>query len=321
MTNLIPGPNSTEMAMHVGRLRAGRVGLVVAGLAFILPAAAIVLVLAWTYVSYGETPTGAALLYGIKPVIISIVAAAVVAFARTALSGPLRIAVALAVGILWIIGVNELLLLVAGAITVATARLGTRHPWAAAAVLVPAGAATASVNLLTLAGVFLKVGALLYGSGYVLLAFLRGDLVERLGWLTDAQLLDAVAIGQVTPGPLFTTATFVGYLLAGIPGAVVATVAIFLPAFLFVALIGPFAERLRNRPATAALLDGVNAAAIGLMAAVSIELGASALVDPLTAGVAIASGVAIVWGRAPSVLLVGVGAVVGLAAAALGIGP
>ncbi|MFN2419722.1 MAG: chromate efflux transporter [Candidatus Limnocylindria bacterium] len=321
ITNLIPGPNSTEMAMHVGRLRAGRVGLVVAGLAFILPAAAIVLVLAWTYVSYGETPTGAALLYGIKPVIISIVAAAVVALARTALSGPLRIAVALAVGILWIIGVNELLLLVAGAITVATARLGTRHPWAAAAVLVPAGAAAASVNLLTLAGVFLKAGALLYGSGYVLLAFLRGDLVERLGWLTDAQLLDAVAIGQVTPGPLFTTATFVGYLLAGIPGAVVATVAIFLPAFLFVALIGPFAERLRNRPATAALLDGVNAAAIGLMAAVSIELGASALVDPLTAGVAIASGVAIVWGRAPSVLLVGVGAVVGLAAAALGIGP
>ena len=321
ITNLIPGPNSTEMAMHVGRLRAGRVGLVVAGLAFILPAAAIVLVLAWTYVSYGETPTGAALLYGIKPVIISIVAAAVVAFARTALSGPLRIAVALAVGLLWIIGVNEPLLLVAGAITVATARLGTRHPWAAAAVLVPAGAAVASVNLLTLAGVFLKAGALLYGSGYVLLAFLRGDLVERLGWLTDAQLLDAVAIGQVTPGPLFTTATFVGYLLAGIPGAVVATVAIFLPAFLFVALIGPFAERLRNRPATAALLDGVNAAAIGLMAAVSIELGASALVDPLTAGVAIASGVAIVWGRAPSVLLVGVGAVVGLAAAALGIGP
>ena len=321
ITNLIPGPNSTEMAMHVGRLRAGRVGLVVAGLAFILPAAAIVLVLAWTYVSYGETPTGAALLYGIKPVIISIVAAAVVVFARTALSGPLRIAVALAVGLLWIIGVNEPLLLVAGAITVATARLGTRHPWAAAAVLVPAGAAVASVNLLTLAGVFLKAGALLYGSGYVLLAFLRGDLVERLGWLTDAQLLDAVAIGQVTPGPLFTTATFVGYLLAGIPGAVVATVAIFLPAFLFVALIGPFAERLRNRPATAALLDGVNAAAIGLMAAVSIELGASALVDPLTAGVAIASGVAIVWGRAPSVLLVGVGAVVGLAAAALGIGP
>ena len=135
--------------------------------------------------------------------------------------------------------------------------------------MLPAAVTVGSVNLLTLAAVFLKAGALLYGSGYVLLAFLRGDLVERLGWLTDAQLLDAVAIGQVTPGPLFTTATFVGYVLAGVPGAVVATVAIFLPAFVIVALIGPLADRIRDRPLTAALLDGVNAAALGLMAAVT----------------------------------------------------
>jgi chromate transporter len=315
ITNLIPGPNSTEMAMHVGRLRAGGAGLVVAGLAFIVPAALIVLALAWAYVEYGATPTGEALLYGVKPVIIAIVLAALVAFARTALAGPLRAVVAAAVALLWIAGVNELVLLAAGAIAVAALRLGTRQPWAAVGLVMPVAAATAaaaSVNLLTLGAVFLKAGALLYGSGYVLLAFLRGDLVEGLGWLTDAQLLDAVAIGQVTPGPLFTTATFIGYILAGVPGAVVATVAIFLPAFVFVALIGPLADRVRDRPLTAALLDGVNAAALGLMAAVTVQLGREAVVDPLTVGLLVLSGLALWWGRIPSVVLVAAGAAAGL---------
>jgi chromate transporter len=321
ITNLIPGPNSTEMAMHVGRLRAGGIGLVVAGLAFILPAAAIVLALAWAYVTYGATPTGAALLYGVKPVVVAIVAAALVAFARTALVGPLRWIVAIAAAVLWVIGVNELILLAAGALLVAGVRLGTSHPWAAIAFVLPAATATAAVNLLTLGTVFLKAGALLYGSGYVLLAFLRGDLVDRLGWLTDAQLLDAVAIGQVTPGPLFTTATFVGYALAGIPGALVATVAIFLPAFVFVAVIGPLADRIRDRTLTAALLDGVNAAALGLMAAVSVQLGTSAVRDPLTMAVLLVTGAALWWGRIPSVLLVAAGAVVGLGASAAGIAP
>jgi chromate transporter len=321
ITNLIPGPNSTEMAMHVGRLRAGKIGLVVAGLAFILPAAAIVLALAWGYVTYGATPTGEALLYGVKPVVVAIVAAALLAFARTALAGPLRWVVAVAAAVLWVVGVNELVLLAAGALLVAALRLGTGHPWAALAIALPAAATTASVNLLTLGAVFLKAGALLYGSGYVLLAFLRGDLVERLGWLTDAQLLDAVAIGQVTPGPLFTTATFVGYVLAGLPGAAVATIAIFLPAFVFVALIGPLADRVRDRPLTAALLDGVNAAALGLMAAVSVQLGVSAVRDPLTAAILVSSAVALWWGRVPSVLLVAAGAAIGLASSAAGIGP
>lgn len=321
ITNLIPGPNSTEMAMHVGRLRAGGLGLVVAGLAFILPAAAIVLGLAWAYVTYGETPTGAALLYGIKPVVVAIVAAALLAFSRTALAGPLRWIVAIAAASLWVVGVNELILLAAGALLVASLRLGTAHPWTALAIVLPAATATASVNLLTIGAVFLKAGALLYGSGYVLLAFLRGDLVDRLGWLTDGQLLDAVAIGQVTPGPLFTTATFIGYLLAGIPGAAVATVAIFLPAFVFVALSGPLADRVRDRPLTAALLDGVNAAAFGLMAAVSVQLGTSAVRDPLTAAVLLASAGALWWGRVPSTLLVAAGAAIGLAASAAGISP
>lgn len=321
ITNLIPGPNSTEMAMHVGRLRAGGIGLVVAGLAFIVPAASIVLALAWAYVTYGDTPTGEAVLYGIKPVVIAIVVAALAAFARTALTTPSRWVVAASVAVLWILGVNELVLLAGGAISVAGLRLGTQHPWAAVGLVLPAATAVASVNLLALGAVFLKAGALLYGSGYVLLAFLRGDLVDRLGWLTDAQLLDAVAIGQVTPGPLFTTATFVGYVLAGIPGALVATVAIFAPAFVFVALIGPLADRIRDRPLTAALLDGVNAAAIGLMAAVSVQLGLSAVRDPITLTILVVSGVLLVVARVPSVLLVASGAAVGLASAAAGLGP
>ena len=321
ITNLIPGPNSTELAMLVGRLRAGRIGLVVAGLSFIVPAAAIVLALAWAYMAYGSTPTGEALLYGVGPVIVAIVASALLAFARTALTSPLRITVAAAVAVLWVLGVNEIVLLAVGAIVVATARQGTRHPWVAAGALLPVTAVATSVNLVTLAGVFLKAGALLYGSGYVLLAFLRGDLVERLGWLTDAQLIDAVAIGQVTPGPLFTTATFIGYVLAGVPGAVIATVAIFLPAFLFVAVVGPFADRLRARPLTAALLDGLNAAAIGLMAAVSTQLGRSAIQDPFTVVLALGSAAALLWGRVPSILLVAIGGLAGVAASVAGIGP
>lgn len=321
ITNLIPGPNSTELAMLVGRMRAGAIGLLVAGLSFILPASAIVAALAWAYGSFGSTPTAMALLYGVKPLIIAIVAAALVAFARTALTGPLRIAVAVGVAALWAIGVNELVLLAGSALAVATVRLGTQRPWAALGLALPATAAAASVNLLTLAGVFLKAGALLYGSGYVLLAFLRGDLVQRLGWLTDAQLLDAVAIGQVTPGPLFTTATFIGFVLAGVPGAVIATIAIFLPAFVFVALVGPIAERLRARPLTAALLDGVNVAAIGLMAAVSVQLGASAIRDSLTAALAVGAVAALLWGRLPSMLLVTIGGLVGMASSAAGIGP
>jgi chromate transporter len=320
ITNLIPGPNSTEMAMHVGRLRAGGIGLVVAGLAFILPAAAIVLAMAWAYVTYGSTPTGHALLYGIKPVVVAIIASALVAFGRTALRGPLRVVAAVATALLWLAGVNELVLMAAGALLVAGVRLGTRHPWAAVGIVLPAATAVASVNLLTLGAVFLKAGALLYGSGYVLLAFLRGDLVERLGWLTDAQLLDAVAIGQVTPGPLFTTATFVGYVLAGLPGALVATVAIFAPAFVFVALVGPLAERVRKRPVTAALLDGVNAAALGLMAAVSVQLGLAAIRDPFTALLFAAAAVAL-WLRVPSVAVVVGGATLGILGAAAGIGP
>lgn len=316
LSNLIPGPNSTEMAMLVGRQRAGGAGLVVAGLAFILPATAIVLGLAWAYAMYGSTPAGESLLYGVKPVILAVVAFAVVALARRALRSPLLLVLAGATAALWMMGVSELLLLAGGALLVSLLRIRSLPGWATALASLPGGASlgagAASADLLTLGAVFLKAGALLFGSGYVLIAFLRADLVERLGWLTDAQLLDAVAIGQVTPGPLFTTATFVGYLLAGVPGALVATVAIFLPAFAFVAIVGPIGAWLRERPMTAALLDGVNAAAIGLMAAVSVHLAGSALTDPITVMLALGAGAGLLWGRVPSTVLILAGAVVGV---------
>jgi chromate transporter len=320
ITSLIPGPNSTELAMLVGLRRAGRVGLLVAGLAFILPAAAIVLGLAWGYVTYGATPAGESLMYGIAPVIVAIVIAAVVSFARTNLTSPLAFVLVVSVAILWLVGANEILLLATGALVMAIARLGI--PSRPAGIIVPlvAGGAEAR-DLFAIGAVFLKAGAFLYGSGYVLIAFLQGDLVERFGWLTDAQLIDAVAIGQVTPGPLFTTATFVGFVLAGVPGAVVATVAIFLPAFVIVALFGPWVGRVRERPITAALLDGVNSSAIGLMAAVSIQLGVTAVRDPLTALIAILAMFVLIVGRVSSVLLVMAGGIAGVAASAAGLGP
>ena len=318
ITNLLPGPNSTELAMHVGLDRAGRAGLLVAGLAFILPAALIVGALAAAYAAAGTSPVASSLLYGIKPVIIAIVAVAIVQLGRSALAGPLRILIGLGIALLAVLGVNELLLLAGGATLMAVVRGVVRGPAERLArSMLPISAAAVSVaatavSLPLLFGTFLKIGATLYGSGYVLLAFLRADLVDRLGWITDRQLLDAVAIGQVTPGPLFTTATFIGYLVAGPLGAVVATVGIFLPAFALVALVGGLAARLRSRPLTAALLDGVNAAAIGLMAAVSLELGGVAIVDPLTAALALVAGILLLF-RLPSLWIIVGGAAVGVA--------
>ncbi len=326
-TNLIPGPNSTEMVIHVGYLRAGWRGLLVAGTLFILPAAAIVLALAWAYVQYGTTPAGEALLYGIKPVVIAVVAQALWGLGRTALKGPLLVGIGAAAAALYLFGFNELVILFGSALIVLLVRT-VQHlspGQLGAAVTAPfAGlpltmlptllqTAPVPVGLMTLFLTFLKIGAVLYGSGYVLLAFLRNDFVERLGWLTDQQLLDAVAIGQMTPGPVFTTATFIGFLVAGVPGAVLATVGIFLPAFIFVALLHPLVPRLRRYPWTAAMLDGVNVAAMGLMAAVTWLLGRDAIVDPLTATIAMTAAVLLIRFRVNSTWLVLAGAIVGLA--------
>ena len=319
--NLVPGPNSTEMAIHIGSVRAGWRGLLVAGFCFIMPAVLIVWAIAWAYVQYGTTPQADALLYGIKPVIIAIVLQALIRLGQTALRGPLLIAAGVAVFALYLIGVNELVLLFGMGALVAVITMARRGFTVQGALppLLGLGAITvtaqqiASVSLAQLFLVFLKVGALLYGSGYVLLAFLRSDLVVQLGWLTDQQLLDAIAIGQFTPGPVFTTATFVGYLVAGTPGAIVATVGIFLPAFIFVAVLNRIVPAMRRSPWTAALLDGVNVAALGLMAGVTWQLGRAAIVDWLTALLAIAAVLVLFRFKLNSAWLVIAGGVVGLA--------
>lgn len=316
-TNLIPGPNSTEMSMHIGYVRAGFVGLFVGGACFILPAALIVLLLAWLYVEYGATPAAEWLLYGIKPVVIAVILQAVWNLGRKAVKTGLLGVVGTAVLVLYLLGLNELLLLFGGALLVMLLENWRRLREGSAALFVPITllaqtAITEAYSVSQLFLTFLKIGSVLYGSGYVLLAFLRSDLVERLGWLTDQQLLNAVAIGQFTPGPLFTTATFIGYIVGGALGAVVATLGIFLPGFIFVAITNPLIPRMRRSPWLGALLDGVNAAAIGLMAAVTLELGQAALVDALTIALAIAAAVLLIRYRINSTWLIAGGAVIGL---------
>ncbi len=323
-TNLVPGPNSTEMVMHTGQLRAGWRGLIVAGVCFILPAALIVLGLAWAYVRYGATPEAEWLLYGIKPVIIAVVVQALWGLLRTAVKGPLLAVVGVGALTLYLLGANELVVLFGGALLVFAIELGQRR-WrppvtgvlSLVAVPLPSlpallAPAASSVSLVTLFLLFLKIGSVLYGSGYVLLAFLRNDFVVRYGWLTDQQLLDAVAIGQFTPGPVFTTATFVGYVVAGFPGAVLATIGIFLPSFLFVAALHPLVPRLRRQAWTAALLDGVNVAALGLMAAVAWQLGREAIIDGLTLLLAVAAALLLIRYRINSAWLVLAGGLIGL---------
>jgi chromate transporter len=320
MTNLIPGPNSTEMAIHLGYVRAGGAGLVLGGACFILPAMAIVLALAWVYVSYGARPEATAALYGIKPVIIAVVLQAAWGLARTAVKGPLLAVVGFVTVALYAVRVHELALLVGGGLAVVLVRrLGGVRP-APLVLLATSGAgaavvgAGAAVSLTTLCLTFLKIGAVLYGSGYVLLAFLRSDFVERLKWLTDRQLLDAVAIGQFTPGPVFTTATFIGYVVAGWTGGLLATLAIFLPSFVFVALSHPLVPKIRASPAAAAFLDGVNVAALGLMVMVTWQLARSAIVDVTTAVLALVAAGALLVFRVNSAWLVLGGALLGVVA-------
>lgn len=285
--NLIPGPNSTELAIHLGYRRAGWPGLVVAGACFILPAFLAVLGCAWAYVRYGRLPQVASLLYGVKPAVVALVALAVWGLGRSALKNRLTQGVAAAVLALWWLGVHELALLLASGLVVAVVRGHSAGVVALVAASVPAAAAASPFQLSTLFFTFLKIGSVLFGSGYVLLAFLHADLVVRLGWLTDAQLLDAVAVGQVTPGPVFTTATFVGYVLDGFRGAAAATAGIFLPAFVFVALSHPLLPRLRAWPVASSFLDGVVAASWALMAGVAVRLAAGSVVDGFTAAVAL----------------------------------
>ena len=329
-TNLIPGPNATEMAIHLGRVRAGWRGLVLAGVCFIVPAMLITLGFAWAYVEYGSTPEVTWLLYGVTPVIIGVVVQALWALGRTAVHGRLTPAVGIAVLVLYLLGFNEIALLFGAGVFVMVVRnlprlVGPGNAWAglllpglgATKIALPLGATAAvtaaSVSLSQLFLTFLKIGSILYGSGYVLLAFLRADFVERLGWLTETQLLDAVAVGQVTPGPVLSTATFIGYVLGSWEGALLATVGIFLPSFVFVTVSGPIIPHLRRSAWAGALLDGVNVAALALMAGVTWQLAQKAIVDPLTAVLAALGAVLLLRFRLNSVWLILLGGLVGLA--------
>jgi chromate transporter len=320
-TNLIPGPNSTELAIHIGRARAGWPGLLVAGACFILPASIIVGVIAWAYVRYGALPAAAGLLYGVKPVVIAVVLQALWRLARTAVKSRLLAALGIVATAAAALGVNELMILLFAGALMAIVREADRARRPASMLTMVTGTAgvgaatsAAPFGLWPLFGVFLKIGAVLFGSGYVLLAFLRADLVERLHWLTESQLLDAVAVGQLTPGPVFTTATFIGYVLGGAPGAATATVGIFLPAFVFVALSGLLLPRLRRSPIARAVLDGVNVASLALMVVVTWELSRAALIDPLSIGLAAASAILLIRFRASSAWLVLGGAAIGVLA-------
>ncbi|GIV81761.1 MAG: chromate transporter [Anaerolineae bacterium] len=292
-TNLIPGPNSSEMTMHIGYLRAGLAGLLAGGIAFVLPGMVITLILAWVYTRYGTTPAANWLLYGITPVIIPLIVAALWSLGRRAITGALTALVGVLALTLYYLGVNFVIVLITGGLMVALGRRLRQGrallPLPLLGMGLPVSAGGSGFSLLALAWTFFKIGALLYGSGYVLFAFMHAELVERHAWLTEQALIDAIAAGQMTPGPLSTTATFVGYLLAGVPGAIIATAAFYLPALVIVALSNPLIPRIRASTAVSSLLDGVNVAALGLMAAVTWELARAAFVDVyaiLLAGVA-----------------------------------
>ncbi|MBV9470611.1 MAG: chromate efflux transporter [Abitibacteriaceae bacterium] len=339
-TNLIPGPNSTELAIHIGQLRAGWPGLIVAGTAFILPAMLIVLVLSYLYAHYGSLPQTEWLLYGVKPVVIAIIAQALWKFTRTALKGAFAAVIAIATVALVASGRNEVevLILMAGIGLIAggikraklqpeeseTTKQSDAEPpaetpvatppkrWTPAFIGVGATSLAVAPPLWHLFLIFLKIGSVIYGSGYVLLAFLRADLVQHLHWITDRQLVDAVAIGQVTPGPVFTTATFIGYQIAGLPGALVATLGIFLPSFLFVGLLSILMDRLRQSVVMRQFLDAVNATSLALMGLVTYQLLHVSIINVATAVVALASLATLLSTRLNSAWLIAAGAIFGL---------
>jgi chromate transporter len=329
-TNLIPGPNSTEMAIHIGYLRAGWVGLVVAGACFIVPAAILVGCLAWAYVSFGRLPQAAALLYGVKPVVFAIVMQAMWRLARAAVKTPVLGLVGAAALGLALLGTGELAILAAAGTLLGVVRWfqsGSGRRVVTALVLGAIALVTVVAEFAppisslqrpaaptsgTLFLYFAKIGSVLYGSGYVLLAFLQTDLVAHWHWLTARQLLDAVAAGQVTPGPVFTTATFVGYVLAGPAGAACATAGIFLPAFFFCAISGPLVPRVRRSAVAGAFLDGVNVASLALMGGVTWALARAAVVDVVSAVLAVVSALILFRYRLNSGWLVLGGAAVGL---------
>lgn len=289
-TNLIPGPNSTEITMHCGQERAGWKGLVVAGLCFIFPAVIITGIFAWTYQRYGKLPEAQPFIYGIKPAIIAVIASLVISLGKKALKSAVLGIIGAAAALLALLGVNEILLLFGGgAIGVIYYLLQQRSGILKSFVpLLFLEISTLAVRVpdLKLFWIFLRTGAILYGSGYVLFAFLDAQLVAT-GMLSRQELLDAIAVGQFTPGPVFSSATFIGWQIGGLPGAIAATVGIFLPSFLFVALLNPVIPKLRRSPVMTAFLDTVNMISVALIIAICVEMGREAITDWRTIIIAI----------------------------------
>jgi chromate transporter len=317
MTNLIPGPNSTEMVIHIGLLRAGWPGMIVAGAGFLLPAAGITALIAAAYTRFGTLPEAGRMMSGVAPVVIVIILQALWGLSGKALKSPAAAGAGLLAFLLSLLQINPLITLLAGGLLALVEQAVKKRKLAAWLPIFllsggAAGLAKSPFNLAAMFLAFLKIGAVLYGSGYVLLAFLRAEFVVNLGWLSDQQLLDAVAIGQVTPGPLLSTATFIGYLLAGPWGAAAATLGIFLPSFLFVALSGPLIPRLRRSTAFSHLLDGLNGASWGMMAAVLIQLVLVSLNSLQSALIALAAGILLFRYKMNAAWLVLGGALVGV---------
>lgn len=330
VTNLIPGPNSTEMVIHIGLLRAGVLGMIIAGVSFILPAACITGVFAWLYVRYGSIPQAEGLLYGVKPVVVAIIAQALWSFGPKAIKSRALAIVGVAGALAVWFGAGELTVLVLAGAAMALLRGVHDGPGKhvrgltilsavvllvlGVLLLVPAwtGGEARPFSVGALFLFFLKVGSVLYGTGYVLIAFIESSLVEQWHWITHAQLLDAVAVGQVTPGPLFSTATFIGFILAGAIGAAAGTLGIFLPSFVFVAISGPIIPKMRQSTLAGAFLDGVIAASLALMAVVTLQICVSSLRDPLAVLVALVSAALMYRYKLSTTWLILAGAAIGL---------
>lgn len=312
-TNLIPGPNSTEMTMHLGHTRAGWAGLWMGGLCFIVPAVTITLAIAWAYVRYGDTPAGEALLLGIQPVMLAIIIQAIWGLRRAAIKG---VDTAVLVGVvvaLALLGVSEIVLVLGGGLALLAWRMGVANRLHVIALVPFATREPGDHGWLPILLVFAKIGSVLYGSGYVLLSFLESEFVDQRGWLTREQLVDAISAGQFTPGPVFSSAAFVGYVAGGFPGAIAATVGIFLPSFIFVMLSVPLLPRLRRIKWTSHFLDGVNASALALMAVVTVLLGREALDSVFAGALFVAAAAVLVKLNPNSAWLVLAGAAAGIA--------
>jgi chromate transporter len=328
-TNLIPGPNSTEMAIHIGYIRAGLAGLIVAGVCFIFPAVLITTGFAWIYVKFGSLPQISPLFYGIKSVVIAIIFAALWRLAKSGIKSQKLLFISLFIAITAFLGLNEVAAIILGGFIGMFILMIEKTP-ISGAIIFPFTTATTlttvsfnnptsvgNFSLWQLGLFFLKIGCVLYGGGYVLVAFVQSGIVEELKWLTQQQLLDAVAIGQFTPGPISSTATFIGYVIAGIPGAIVATVGIFLPSFIFVLILNPIIPRLRSSKWMSAFLDAVNVSALALMAVVTIKLALAIIfsnnsIDWVAGFITFVAGVILMKWKINAAWIVSGGAIIGL---------